>query len=149
MNTKQIRQMLEHAIEEKNQDFIKTIIRAIVFVDDIDLSELRDLYYPALLALSFPKKETRGRKISETAKWQNKFFNYACVVKAKKTGKSFSKTWEMYAESKTRPKIEINDAWRCEGILKLFAVEDEGASEAKKAARYALRRFKMNPDELN
>jgi len=136
MNKKELRELLQFALDKKDPNAIKAIIRVAV-ADGYGLSELEDLHYPLLLLLAF-SKQGGGRPKNESIKL---FRNCACKVKSAITGDSFSKVWETFS-SKTRPVATSTDEKTCAIYLEISAKEDN------KDAKKAIKEFEMSINDL-
>ncbi|MGX1199615.1 hypothetical protein [Marinobacter sp. MBR-105] len=137
---KEVRAILEYAIEQKNPDAARTAIRLGVW-GKAGVYKMDDLHFPLLLLLAMPEGEKRGRPKDPDGDLKLWFLNIACKVKAEIEGESFSKTWATYCD-RTRPKMVEDELWRCAGNLMIFV--NKGYKDAVNAARI----FELSADDL-
>ena len=137
MAIKNLRQLLEFSLETRDVKAAKALI-----MSDSRIVEFSDLHLSLLLLLAFPEKEQRGRKKDPKTGHLTMHMNLACVVKSNLIGKSFSKTWDEYADNKTRPTIIKNELWQCKGILLQFLEMKD------REARIAIQKFDLTEGDL-
>lgn len=137
---KEIRLFLEHALKEKDVEWVKLAIR-LSFAYDIPIEKMTDLHFSALLLLAAPEQEKRGRKKDPRANALLYRLNLACKVKSAILGDGFSSVWAAYCD-KTRPTIRDEDLWQCSNILLMLLDQEE------REASIAIRTFELTKQQL-
>ena len=144
MDSDTLRKILKLAMAEDDGDAVKEITQNAILAG-WPIKELTDLHYNIIVFLITPNRKRLGRKKDPRTDRVNRLMNLACSVKSKITKKSFSYTWEEYADNKTRPKIlEKDDIHLCAGILQ-FNLKYNLAPEIGNV----LHQFKLTEDDLN
>lgn len=96
------KKLLQEAIDAKYQTMAANVITLAVMEGE-PVEEWTDLHFKAMLLLAAPiskkKKAGRPKAYSEI---DHRWFSYVCAVKAFIDGKSFSSTWQEYADHVTR-----------------------------------------------